>query len=183
MRRLVAVSVFLLAACASSSPGPAPSPQPDQTVRVVAGTGSTGSTMTIAQSDDPSQRVMPVAAARIWNALPAVYDSLGLPITDRNVQARTIGTSSLKLRRRLRSVPLSRYLDCGNTQGSPSADSYDVLLTVTTRLAPSGDSTAVITRVEALARPTFVSGEYVNCGSTRALEKRFFDILTAEVNR
>lgn len=183
MRRLAAVSVVLLAACASSSPSPSPSPQPDQTVRVVAGTGNTGSSMTITKSDDPSQRLMPVPSARIWEALPAVYDSLGLPITDRNVQARTIGTSSLKLRRRLGNVPLSRYLDCGDTQGSPSADSYDVLLTVTTRLAPSGDSTAVVTRVEALARPTFVSGEYVNCGSTRALEKRFFDLLTSAVNR
>ncbi len=183
MRRLAALSAVLLAACASSSQGPISSPQPDQTVHVVAGTGSTGSTMTIAQSDDPSQRIMAVPSARIWDALPAVYDSLGLPITDRNVQARTIGTSSLKLRRRLGNVPLSRYLDCGNTQGSPSADSYDVLLTVTTRLAPSADSTAVITRVEALARPTFVSGEYVNCGSTRALEKRFFDLLSAQVNR
>ena len=27
------------------------------------------------------------------------------------------------------------------------------------------------------------SDEYVNCGSTRALEKRFFDLLTAEGNR
>ena len=51
------------------------------------------------------------------------------------------------------------------------------------RLAAVGESTTVMTRVAALARPTFVSGEYVNCGSTRALEKRFFDILIAEVNR
>lgn len=183
MRRLAAVSAVLLVACASSSQSPAPSPQADQTVRVVAGTGSTGSTTSITRTDDPSQRVMPVAADRIWNALPAVFDSLGLPITDRNVQARTIGTSSLKLRRRLRNVPLSRYMECGSTQGSPSADSYDVLLTFTAQLVPAGDSTTVATRMDALARPTFVSGEYVNCGSTRTLEKRFFDLLTTEVNR
>jgi len=41
----------------------------------------------------------------------------------------------------------------------------------------------VFTTVAAQARPVFVSGEYVNCGSTRALEKRFFDILTAELRR
>lgn len=51
------------------------------------------------------------------------------------------------------------------------------------RLAAVGESTAVMIRVAALARPTFVSGEYVNCGSTRALEKRSFGTLIAEVNR
>jgi len=183
MRRLAALSAVLLAACASSSQGPISSPQPDQTVHVVAGTGSTGSTMTIAQSDDPSQRIMAVPSARIWDALPAVYDSLGLPITDRNVESRTLGTSSMKLRHRLGKVALSKYMDCGSTQGSPSADLYDVLLTFTAQLVPSGDSTTVATRMNAMARPTFVSGEYVNCGSTRALEKRFFDLLSAQVNR
>ncbi len=182
MRRLAAVSAVLLAACASSSRSPSPSPQPDQTVRIVGGAGNTGP-MSIARTDDPSQRVMRIPAARIWNALPAVYDSLGLPITDRDVQARTMGSTSFKVRHRLGNVPLSRYLECGDTQGSPSADSYDVLLNVTTRLLPSGDTTAVVTRVDALARPVFVSGEYVNCGSTRALEKRFFDLLAAEVKR
>jgi hypothetical protein len=182
MRCPAAISAVLLAACASASQGPSTS-RPDQTVRVMSSTANSTNTMSIVQSDDPSQRMMPVTAARIWNALPAVYDSLGLPITDRNIEGRSIGTTSLKLRRKLGNVPLSRYLECGDTQGSPSADSYDVLLTVITRLVPSGDTTAVITKVDALARPTFVAGEYVNCGSTRLLEKRFFDILAAEVNR
>ena len=182
MRRLAAISAVLLAACASASQGPS-TVRPDQTVRVVNPGVTNATAMSVTQSDDPSQRIMPVPSARIWDALPAVYDSLGLPITDRNVQDRSIGTTSFKVRRKLGNAPLSRYLDCGATQGSPSADSYEVLLTVMTRLAPSGDTTAVITRVDALARPVFVSGEYVNCGSTRALEKRFFDLLTTEVNR
>jgi hypothetical protein len=182
MRRL-AVSAVLLSACATGSQSPSVSPQIDQTVRVVAATGSTGSTMAIAQNDNPSQRTFAASAAQVWNALPAVYDSLSLPVTDRNAEARSIGTTSLKVRRRLGDVPLSRYLDCGDTQGSPSANSYEVVLTVATRLTPDGDSTAVATTVNALARPVFVSGEYVNCGSTRALEKRFFDILNVELRR
>lgn len=183
MRRFAAASAVLLSACATGSQSPSVAPQMDQTVRVVAATGSAGSTMAIAQTDNPSQRTVAATAAQVWSALPAVYDSLGLPITDRNAEARSIGTSSFKLRRRLGNVPLSRYLDCGDTQGSPSANSYEVVLTVATRLAPAGDSTTVATTVDALARPIFVSGEYVNCGSTRALEKRFFDILNAELRR
>ena len=182
MRRLATLSAVLLAACASASQGPS-AVRPDQTVRVMSGTASPTATMAMVPTDDPSQRVMYAPAARVWNALPAVFDSLGLPITDRNVEGRSLGTSSLKLRHRLGSVALSRYMDCGSTQGSSSADSYDVLLTFTAQLVPSGDSTGVTTRMTALARPTFVSGEYVNCGSTRILEKRFFDLLATEVRR
>jgi hypothetical protein len=185
MRRLAVVSAVLLSACASSQQGTTSAPPPtEQTVHVATATGATGSTMSMTQGDDPSQRTVAASAARVWDALPAVYQSLGLPITDRNVQSQSIGTTSFKVRRRLGDAPLSRYLDCGDTQGSPSANSYEVVLSVNTRLAPAaGDSTNVSTTVTAQARPVFVSGEYVNCGSTRALEKRFFDILTAELRR
>jgi hypothetical protein len=182
MRRFAVVSVVLLSACASSQGGTSVAPPTEQTVHVSTATGAAGSTMSMTQGDDPSLRTVAAPAARVWEALPAVYDSLGLPITDRNVQARSIGTTSFKVRRRLGDAPLSRYLDCGDTQGSPSANSYEVVLTVATRLAPAAsDSTAVSTTVSALARPVFVSGEYVNCGSTRALEKRFFDLLSVEL--
>ena len=184
MRRLAAISAVLLSACASSSQSPSVAPQTDQPVRVINPGTSGVASMSIAQSDNPSQRLFPTSAERIWNALPAVYDSLGLPITDRNAAGRSIGTTSFKLRRKLGNTALSHYLDCGSTQGSPSADNYEVVLTVLTRLLPgAGDSTTVSTTVDALARPVFVSGEYVNCGSTRALEKRFFDILDAELRR
>lgn len=181
MRRLAALSAILLAACATSSQGPAVAPAPDQTLRIPTSNASGGSTITIAQSESPSNRIIAAPAARIWDALPAVYQTLGLPITDRNAENRTIGTTSYKVRRRLANVPLSRYIDCGSTQGSPSADSYEVLLNVSTQLTPAGDTTAVSTTVSALARPVFVSGEYINCGTTRALEKRFFDILSVEM--
>jgi hypothetical protein len=183
MRRLIAVSAVLLSACASS-PGAGSAPQPDQTLRIPTSNATGGSTITIAQSESPSQRTIAAPAAAVWNALPAVYETLGLPITDRNAEARTTGTTSYKIRRKLGNTPLSRYIDCGSTQGSPSADSYEVLLTVSTQLlAASSDTTGVSTTVSALARPVFVSGEYVNCGSTRALEKRFFDILRVQLRR
>jgi hypothetical protein len=184
MRRFAAVSAVLLSACASSQQNTSAPPPTEQTIHVATATGATGSTMSMTQGDDPSQRTVAATAARVWDALPAVYQTLGLPITDRNNQAQTIGTTSFKVRRRLGDAPLSRYLDCGDTQGSPSANSYEVVLSVNTRLVPAaGDSTTVATTVTAQARPVFVSGEYVNCGSTRALEKRFFDILTAELRR
>jgi hypothetical protein len=184
MRRLAVVSAVLLSACASSQQTSSAPPPTEQTIHVATATGAAGSTMSMTQGDDPSRRTVAAPAARVWDALPAVYQAIGLPVTDRNIQGQTIGTTSFKVRRRLGDAPLSRYLDCGDTQGSPSANSYEVLLTVNTRLLPAtGDSTTVSTTVTAQARPVFVSGEYVNCGSTRALEKRFFDILTTELRR
>jgi hypothetical protein len=184
MRRFAAVSAVLLSACASSQQTNSAPPPTEQTIHVSTATGATGSTMSMMQGDDPSQRTVAAPAARVWDALPAVYQALGLPITDRNLQGQSIGTTSFKVRRRLGDAPLSRYLDCGDTQGSPSANSYEVVLSVNTRLVPAaGDSTAVSTTVTAQARPVFVSGEYVNCGSTRALEQRFFDLLNAELRR
>jgi hypothetical protein len=181
MRPFAVASIVLLSACASSQ-GTAGAPPTEQTVHVSTATGSTGSTMSLTSGDDPSQRTIAAPVSRIWDALPAVYETLGLPITDRNVQAHSMGTTSFMVRRRLGDAPLSRYLDCGDTQGSPSANSYEVVLSVATSLTPAtNDSTAVSTNVTAMARPVFVSGEYVNCGSTRALEKRFFDLLSVEL--
>ena len=183
MRRFVILSAVLLSGCASSH-APASAPQPDQTLRIPTNNASGGSTITIAQTESPSQRTIAAPAARIWDALPAVYETLGLPITERNAESRTMGTTSYKIRHKLGNAPLSRYLDCGSTQGSPSADNYEVLLNVSTQLLPTaGDTTGVSTTVTAMARPVFVSGEYVNCGSTRALEKRFFDILGVQLRR
>ncbi len=183
MRRLAVVTVVLLSACSTSSQSPSVAPRPDQTMRIPTSNATGGSTIVIAQTESPSQRVIAAPAARIWNALPAVYKTLGLPITDRNPEGNSMGTTSYKVRRHLGNVPLSRYIDCGSTQGTSSADTYEVLLNVTTRLAPvSGDTTAVSTTVDAMARPVFVSGEYINCGSTRALEKRFFDALNVELH-
>jgi hypothetical protein len=114
--------------------------------------------------------------------LPAVYESLGIPVTDRDPAARTIGNTSYKVRRRLGDVPLSRYLDCGSTQGAPSADSYEILLSVNTRLqSATADSTTVSITVNAMGRPVFVSAEYVRCGSVGGLEKRFFDTMNAKL--
>lgn len=183
MRRVLSLSVILLTACASSQGSSAP-PMPEQTVRIPLSGGGTATTLAIAQSTSPSVKMVPASAKRIWSVLPAVYDSLGIPVTDRDAAVHTIGNSSFKVRRKLGDVPLSRYLDCGSTQGAPSADSYEILLSVNTRvISGTPESTTISTTVDAMGRPVFLSAEYVHCGSKGGLEKRFFDILNAELRR
>lgn len=183
MRRVLCMTAVFLSACAPSQ-GPSSTPTPDQTIRIPTGGGGRGATLAIASSTSPSVKTIGATAARIWSVLPAVYDSLGVAVTDRDSAARTIGNSSFKIRRRFGDVPLSRYLDCGSTQGAPSADSYEILMSMTTRLQSGrGDSTTVSTTVDAMGRPVFLSSEYIHCGSKGGIEKRFFDILRAELLR
>ena len=181
MRRALSMSAILLSACASSQGSSAP-PMPDQTFRIPASSGGASTTLAITSSTTSSVKSVPATAERIWSVLPAVYESLGIPITDRDPAARTIGNTSYKVRRRLGDVPLSRYLDCGSTQGAPSAESYEIVLSVTTGLqAGTSDSTRVSITVSAMGRPVFLSAEYVRCGSTGGLEKRFFETLNSKL--
>lgn len=183
MRLALLLSVATLAGCASSQ-GSSGSPAPDQTVRIPSSGGGTATTLSIASSTSAAVKTLPVSMERIWSVLPAVYDSMGIPVMNRDAATHTIGNPSLKIRRRLADVPLSRYLECGDTQGAPSADSYEILLSMNTTLQSGGaDATTVTTSVDGLGRPVFVSAEYIHCGSKGGLEKRFFAVLNAELMR
>ena len=121
---------------------------------------------------------------RVWGALRVAYDSLALPVSSMDVATRTIATQSLRARRRLGNVALSRYVNCGNTQGGASADSYELMLSVTTQAA-AGESgtTRLTTNVEAQGRPITLAAEYARCTSTGVLETRLRELVTAQLNR
>lgn len=181
MRALLVVCATLVAGCQPKAE-PAVAPQPSQTIAIPGTNGGTPMTMTISRTTSPAVRVVAGSADAVWRALPTVYSVLSIPIEERNVAARTLGNPALKLRRRLGDVPLSRYLDCGSAQGGPSADTYDVLLSVETRVQAVGaDSAMVTTVVDGRGRPVAFSADYVNCGSRGALEKRFFEVLGVQL--
>lgn len=180
MRRLLAIPL-VLCACAKS-PHAVPTPQADQTIRIPPTAGGQARSITMGRSTSPFTRTVNAPLALAWNALPRVYATLGIPVTDRDVSAHALGATAVKLRRRLGDVPLSRYLECGSTQGAPSADTYEVLLTMETRLHAAGtDSTVVVTTMSAMARPVAFSSDYISCGSRGGLERRFFEVLGVEL--
>ena len=121
---------------------------------------------------------------KAWLVLPAVYDSLGIPRSKVDRASYTIGNLGMQVRRRLGNVRLSKYLDCGTAQQGPSADSYDVNLSVTTQLQaePTG-ATRVTTTVAAMAKPIMLSGEYSRCSSTGEIELQVHNLLDAAVQR
>jgi hypothetical protein len=175
MRAFALVGVAALFACASSNTAPGASNS--GVARVT--TGGDGM-HAISTGAEPIAGKSVVAAPidKIWGKLPGAYQFLSIPLTTIEPSEHLIGNRGLQLHRDLGGVKLSRYLDCGSTQGAPSADSYDVNLSVITQLEPIDSThTAVVTTIDAVAKPVLFVGEYVHCGTTGSIESKISKVL------
>lgn len=180
MRILALLPLLALAACGAprSEVVDVTRPQP---VRVIGGTGQVTSMATVA-SHRPSIITLPMSADSVWRVLPGVYQSLDIAVTDLQTASRLIGISNTRVRRRFADANLSRYIDCGRTQGGPNADSYEINLSVRSQVEPREDGQAVLnTLVDAAARPVNFSGEFARCHSTGVLERRIADLVRAQL--
>ena len=179
MRPSALLSAVVIAACASGNSGPAESPHPQSTV-----TRAGGSDLRTGASDGPHTTTVSFPVDSVFKALPAIYASLGLPLTVMDPRQHTLGNQGMKIRQKLAKVPLSRYIDCGSTQGMASADSYEVILSVVTHVRaaePAGSDIA--TTVNASAKPMQFAQDYAKCGTTGALENRIYELIKASFNK
>jgi len=174
MRLAVPFVLAMVVACApTQNPG---SPMPEaQTVRVSGGGGSGGSISL--RSSGPDQRADTIwtPLPQVWTHMPAVYTALEIPISDVDPKVYAIGTTGFKAYRRLGKTTLSKLLDCGRTQVGQNADSYDIHLSVMSTLQSVGENnmgTAVVTTVQAMAKPIQFPGEYFPCRSKGELERQ-----------
>jgi hypothetical protein len=171
---LIGISVTLGCASSNTAPGSAPS----ETSRIVV----QGGLQNISTGAAPIAGESTVAASlsKVWAAVTAAYDSIGIAPTTVDAADHRFGNRGLQIRRQLAGVPLSRYVDCGSAQARPSADFYDVNLSVLTQLTPiDSTDTKVVTTVDAMARPVSFTGEYIRCATTGALEARISRLLEA----
>jgi hypothetical protein len=181
MRIATLTSLLILAACASGG-GPAGGGAPaSQTLGVVSPSGTIN--MTVPGADRSNTQSVPFTVDAVWHVLPAAYDSLGIPVRTLDQVQHTIGNDGFSVRRRLKSTPLSRFIDCGSTQLGPSADDYDVRLSVLTQLRAVEGKTAVTTTLVAAARPANYAQDYSSCSSRGALEKLIIDAVQARLAR
>ena len=180
MRRVVPVALLVLAACSSSRPGEA-LPGQAQTAAV---RDASGSNLRINSGDGVAMSSVASPIDAVWKSLPAVFDSLGIPVNTVDPKLKAFGNSGFKLTKKLGKTPLSQYLDCGQAQAFPSADTYEVYLVTMVQLqASEPGATAVATSVQASAKPLTVRGDYMRCSSKGELEKRIVDRLRAETKR
>ncbi|CAN5799475.1 hypothetical protein BH23GEM8_BH23GEM8_00370 [soil metagenome] len=165
--------IFLLAGCASSTAAPPAS----QTLRIVdAGGGATQ--LSVSPSSQPDVVALSSSAEDVWRVLPAVFEMVGIPVTERNSTNRVIGNPGHKVRRQMAGVRLGQYVDCGRMQGVPSADTYELTISVLTRVVPAEDRTSTLqTTVQAIGQPVNFASSSVNCWTTRSLEARIVELV------
>jgi len=175
MRCLLVLSVAGLAACASANTATERTPT-EQTVRVVGAGGITAASASMVSSDEAASTTLPITVEQGWRLLPTVYEAVGIPITIADPAKHSVGNDGFNLRRQLGKTSLSRYLDCGETQIGPNADTYQVHLSVHTQITPDASGNARIsTLVEAAAKPVTFNQDYSHCTSTGRLEQRIAD--------
>lgn len=184
MRGIASLSLMMLAACASGGTTSSGTGAP-QTTRVMGGGGlSTGGSIRMNATDAASITTVGFPLDVVWRALPAAYDSLKIPLTTLDAKTHHIGNEGMKIRQRLGTVMLSKYIDCGQAQIGPSADSYDVYLNVTTKLsARSGAETEIATIVESAAKPLNFGQDYTRCTSKGTIENAISAIVAAKLTK
>jgi hypothetical protein len=157
-------------ACATSGAGSSPPPSTTD-VRIV--TGQKEQVMSTGSSVVEGVATVNAPIDKVWAVLTPTYDSLAIPLTAIDPATHAVANGGFITHRRLGKARLSEYLNCGNSQGGPSADTYEINLAITTRLAsaPSG-GTVVTSVVNAAGKPASLSGDYIPCGTTGQLETR-----------
>jgi hypothetical protein len=181
MRNLALVLLLPLAGCASS--GGTGTPDTTETVRVVDGTGSVTNISMVASAQARAVQIE-APPAQVWSALTAVYLELGIDAAHSDARTRTIGNPGLRLRRRLANVPLSRYLDCGRTQGGASADSYEINASIHSTVQAHPDQTSSVqTTLSATAHNVNFGGAPVRCTSTGELEVRIAGMVLGRLSQ
>jgi len=115
-----------------------------------------------------------VGADSAFNLLIKVYAELQIPTTILDGRQRRLGNPALKIRRRLGGVSLVKYLECGNKDGVPNAETYDVVLNISSGVAAVAEGRATVsTRVEGVAsHPIYGASNQMLCSTTGELEKR-----------
>jgi hypothetical protein len=183
MRFVSGLCLLVVVACASSGgAGSSPSASADQTMRVVGAGGA--SSLTMSAGDMSAARTLAFTPDQIWRVLPAVFDSLGIPMQTVDPAKHQIGASSFAVRHRLKNVALSRYLDCGSAQMGSAADDYDVRLSVLVDVQPVDEKHSRLTAtVDAVAKPANYAQDYARCLTRGALENRVFSLVNARLAR
>jgi hypothetical protein len=172
------VALPLLGACASGSV----TPGSDMAVRTsaVSGLASNGMAVSTVSSESAVAVDIGAAPAAVFDALPAVYDMLAVPRSKVDREAKLMGAEGLKARRVLGSRQLRSLFDCGGTPGMPNAETYDLYITIMSRVSAKGTGSTVYTSVTATATPSqFGGGAAVNCSSNGVIEDELSKALRA----
>jgi len=180
----------LLGACASGGGSGSAAARPDDMggsrvqTAVLQGMSGSATGVNMVTNTSVNRLVVPAAPDAAFQALAAAYGTLKIPVTDLNQAARTVANQAYRVRRRIGDVPTMRAVDCGGDSGMPNAETYQLTLTIQSRVV-AGDApgTSVIeSTVEGTGRnPTTAASSDVRCSSIGGLEKRIGELVKASL--
>jgi len=175
-RTLATFALVATAACASSS-GPTDTPAPTRSVVRV------GSSTAIELHTEAGLGTSTVLApsADVWAVLPAVFEQLDIPVTRSMPSIPEMGNMGY-LARRVEGKRMNSYVDCGSNLSGQLANSYDITLSVVTRLSDGPPGTTIVaTTIDAYGEPRTTSGNPVHCQSRAVLERRIAEIVAEKL--
>lgn len=169
-----------LAGCASAPPHGATT---NERVRVEGGDITTSKSLDVTMHNraESVNADVPVTAVAAFDALPDVYRRLGIAqvaVVDTTGGVYTVGVRNLRVHGSIGGTQLSTYIDCGSAPMHDPANSYDVILSATSYVTPSGQGSTVHTLVTANARDPMANTPPVQCSSTGQFEQAVANMLT-----
>lgn len=113
-----------------------------------------------------------IDAAAAASRLPKVYESLGIAIAERDASDLAVTSRIMRVRGQFAGLPLSRYVDCGQSAFGSLANIDEVQFRVSTVLQPlENRRTLVRTALSATASGDGNRGTTTRCNSTGLLER------------
>jgi hypothetical protein len=178
MRRFqLAVLLAGATACASSSSSTTLGAPTERTVAV--------DDQNVYRTTVPPNAKAPIPAppGRVFEALKAVYEELGVPPGTSDPSTGRFGNTDFWKTRRLGDQPMSTYLSCGESFTGPAANNYRIYISLVSIVRPDGKGgSEVETAFHAQAQNMEgTSADRIPCGSTGRLEERIRKSLLLKV--
>lgn len=172
-RCAIMASLLVLAGCASGTG----IRRADSGTTAIVGEAGPGMVVETFTPVETTEHVVAATEPEIWPLLPAVFDDLGIEVTEVKEAQFILGNPRFRPRR-IDGERLSTFLECGRDHGGAYADQHEVWVTVMVQLlrAPDG-RTRVTALVNGSAQPRNVTGNALPCDSKLTLEARIAELI------
>jgi len=167
-RPCLALLVAATAACASSGGAPSVALPTERTVAV--DDNNVYRTTVLPNAKVP----VPAAPNRVFEAVKAVYEELGVPPGTNDPATGRFGNIDFWKQRRFANEALSMYLNCGDSFTGPVANNYRIYMSLISIVRPDGKGgSEVETAFTAQAQNMEgTAGDRIACGTSGRLEER-----------
>ena len=118
--------------------------------------------------------IIPAAPSRVFDALKAVYEELGVPPGTHDPSTGRVGNTDFWKSRKFAGESISAFLNCGESLTGTVANNYRIYMSLLSVVRPDGKGASEVeTAFHAQAQNMEgTSSDRIACGSTGKLEER-----------